>query len=298
MEQSSTALSWSLHRLAGWYDAAALCEVIDRKSALSDKPYDPALCLNCFEPIESTNPLKLYCSRACAQTAEKVRELRRWRKTNGDFDIHEMLATVSRAISIAFSGGYDKRTRQIKPDIRQFIIERAGLKCEQCGVPFGDGSHKATIQHMRGSSNDPSDLRAWCWQCNTLGPLRIVSAEMLRAYSPEQLERLQYSSADNADALCDPELEIVLREIDLRVKADEPICRCDSERWDPKHFQDERRVMQSRTQRRRKIKSRAVYIPNAVISDRELCDIIPSTESEYDDDLDVGEYIRVRGTDD
>jgi hypothetical protein len=57
---------------------------------------------------------------------------------------------------------------------------------------------------MRGPSNDPMDLKAYCRQCNTIGSLRFVTPLQLASYSVEQLTRLNLVDANDADALREP----------------------------------------------------------------------------------------------
>jgi hypothetical protein len=48
---------------------------------------------------------------------------------------------------------------------RHYVFERAGYKCELCGRSHGNSAESTlTIQHMRGVSNDPMDLKAYCFE--------------------------------------------------------------------------------------------------------------------------------------
>ncbi len=120
--------------------------------------------------------------------------------------------------------GYDKRARTISPGLREFVFGRAGYKCEMCGRP-GSISFESmlTIQHMRSASNDPTDLKAYCRQCNTIVGLRIVTPRQLASYSAEQLARLNLIEVENPDAVREPRIEVLMREIQLRVLAAAPV---------------------------------------------------------------------------
>jgi hypothetical protein len=84
-----------------------------------------------------------------------------------------------------------------------------------------------TIQHMHGPSNDPADLKTYCRQCNTIEALRFVTARQLVGYNAEQLARLNLLEVKNPDAIREPHIEILMREIRLRVQARVPVLQCD-----------------------------------------------------------------------
>jgi hypothetical protein len=124
--------------------------------------------------------------------------------------------------------GYDKSARSIPPELRDAIFQRAVHKCERCGRPEGETYESVlTIQHMRGSSNDPADLREYCGQCNTIDSLRLVTARQLAGYGAEQLVRLGYDEVDDPDAFREPRIKVLMREIELRVRSRAPLLPCD-----------------------------------------------------------------------
>ncbi len=142
--------------------------------------------------------------------------------------------------------GYDKSARSVLPELRDAIFQRAGHKCERCGRPEGDTYESMlTVQHMRGTSNDPADLRAYCRQCNNIDSLRLVTPRQLVGYSAEQLALLGYVGVDDPDAFREPHIEVLMREIELRVRSPTPMLPCDdADTWKDlyKELQAERRA--------------------------------------------------------
>jgi hypothetical protein len=69
-------------------------------------------------------------------------------------------------------GAQHERSRRVPLDVRSAVFDRAGGKCESCGVRFdadgssGDPGRIATIQHVLGDSNEISNLKAFCRGCN------------------------------------------------------------------------------------------------------------------------------------
>jgi hypothetical protein len=74
-------------------------------------------------------------------------------------------------------------------------------------------------------------LKAYCRQCNTIEALHIVTPGQLATYNAEQLARLlarlNLVAVENADAFREPRIEVLMREIQLRVLAPTPIIPCD-----------------------------------------------------------------------
>jgi hypothetical protein len=231
----------------GFNDAREVERRLNVKAAKGRAPYNPILCVNCFEPIPSNKRTDaLTCCRACQQIAEGVRGLRRWVSFPGNVLNMDEIDQRQRFVCCAVSkDGYDKHARSIPPELRDFVFQRAGYQCDLCGKPQGNSLESMlTIQHMRGASNDPDDLRAYCRQCNTIEALCMVTSNQLASYSPEQLARLNLVEVENPDALREPHIEVLMREIQLRVLAAAPILPCDdSDAWKDHYrvFQGERR---------------------------------------------------------
>jgi endogenous inhibitor of DNA gyrase (YacG/DUF329 family) len=131
-------------------------------------------CLNCdrvFTAAGSRAASYLFCSESCKQVAKNVRWARR-RLADGTIDRPDIAEALRTRIAFMLSGGYPERARRVPPATRQQVIARSGGKCENCGQPFlsgpDAGDRRLTIQHVRGSSNDLANLRAFCSRCNTL----------------------------------------------------------------------------------------------------------------------------------
>jgi hypothetical protein len=139
------------------------------------------LCLSCDNEMTYGQAMKgdLFCSKLCQYTAETIRYARRSIK-NGNYDADPL---VREAIDIrigAFISNksrYPYEERKLSPAQREAIFTRDNYTCQIDG-PSCTG--KATeIDHINGSSSNPSNLRAVCRPCN-MGRFERVPA------SPEQ----------------------------------------------------------------------------------------------------------------
>lgn len=142
-----------------------------------------AECPNCKEPFLRKGQ-DLYCSLACAQTAELIRYARR-KRIEGTFNRADIAdAIASRLSQIIINGGYDKKAREVPEELRTKIFAKAEGKCQKCGKRFeSEGEYRPTIQHCKGASNDEAHLQAWCWRCNTNHSISIPVA-----ITPEQAQ--------------------------------------------------------------------------------------------------------------
>lgn len=219
----------------GFEDAREVDHRLNMKAAKGREPYNPDLCVNCFEPIPTKRIISaLYCSNACQQIAEGVRGLRLWAPRPGNVLNMDEIAQRQRFVCCAVSkDGYDKRVRRVSDKLRESVFQRAGHKCELCGgSPGKPFEFMLTIQHMRGASNDPMDLKAYCRQCNNIAGSRFATARQLAGYNEEQLARLNLVKVENPDELREPHIEVLMREIKLRVLADSPLLPCDdADEW-------------------------------------------------------------------
>jgi hypothetical protein len=231
----------------GFNDARHVERRLNAKAKQARQTYNPALCVNCFEPIPASRSISaLTCCGACQQIAEGVRGLRRWVNRPGNILNMDEIDQRQRFVCCAVSkDGYDRRARVVSSELRQRVFARAEYKCELCGRSQGNTYDSIlTIQHMRGASNDPMDLKAYCRQCNTIASLRFVTPRKLANYSADQLARLNLVDADDSDALREPHIEVLMREIELRVSSPLPMLPCDdANAWKErsKELQAERR---------------------------------------------------------
>jgi len=163
-------------------------------------------CLNCNSIVEWVS---LYCSDYCKQEAKHVRYTRK-----SIYDGKIKGKDVQDAIGVRFQmlsgGGYPSAERTISAELRKGIFERDQYTCQRCGV------EATQIDHIDGSSNDPSNLQALCADCNlerVTENLTVITKET----NPEEWVRLEqfYSS------------------IALRIAAPTPVRICDdSDNWE------------------------------------------------------------------
>ncbi len=134
-------------------------------------------CVNCDKELTYGQAMNgdLFCGKLCQYTAETIRYARRSIK-NGNYGSDPL---VTQAIDIrigAFISNesrYPYEERKLTPEQREAIFIRDNYTC-QIGGPSCTG--KATgIDHINGSSSDPSNLRAACNTCN-MGRLKRVPA--------------------------------------------------------------------------------------------------------------------------
>lgn len=219
----------------GFEDAREVDHRLNMKAAKGREPYNPDLCVNCFEPIPTKRIISaLTCCNACQQIAEGVRSLRRWVRRAGNVLNMDVIAQRPRFVCCAVSkDGYDKRARSIPSELRELVFQRAGYECELCGRFLGNSAESTlTIQHMRGASNALADLKSYCRQCNNIAGSRFVTARQLAGYNEEELVRLNPFDVGNPDAFREPHIEILMREIEHRVLADAPLLPCDdADEW-------------------------------------------------------------------
>lgn len=234
--------------LQGFEHARAVKEELGRKTRVLAEGFDPAICPNCAELMpKDTKAANAFCCRSCTMISEAVRGLRRWLKNNSHEKLDmDSIASRQRLILCAVSpNGYERQKRQIPLDVRDFVFKRADYKCEQCGrAPGNSRESQLTIQHMRGNSNDPENLKAYCLQCNSTDKLLVLTEKQLESYSQEALENLELKAISKADAdvLREPHIEVLMREVELRVLAEQPLLPCDYDDWGSKEKQKLRRV--------------------------------------------------------
>jgi hypothetical protein len=81
-------------------------------------------------------------------------------KTDGRIalpDVHEAVAIKLAHIA---AGGYAESKRELPPELREQIKTRDGGVCRRCGAPGTD------IDHIFGSSPDPTNLQLLCRECH------------------------------------------------------------------------------------------------------------------------------------
>lgn len=102
---------------------------------------------------------QLFCSEKCQQAAGLVRW---WRNilANGKIDDVAIQDTLHMRLVKTVKGGYPRKERHLDPVQRYQIFERDRGLCVKCQQPGKE------IDHIRGSSPDPSNLQLLCRACH------------------------------------------------------------------------------------------------------------------------------------
>lgn len=153
------------------------------------------ICVGCGDEIipPSATP---YCTDRCQQTAALVRYARKaaW-NGRGEQD-EDFLLGVGLLLVALFKGGYPTRERRLTRKQRQAVFVRNDGLCVLCGAPAQQ------VDHIRGSSSDPTNLRAVCAPCNralALSAKRRPTAKQMADFL-EEAERICTDLADRIAA--------------------------------------------------------------------------------------------------
>lgn len=137
---------------------------------MNEPRFTPGRCANCDSP-EVTEKSPLFCGPLCQQMADTIRYVRRCLK-DGRWQRPDVREAIQMRIGHVLAGGYAKKSRHVRGELRAEVFRRAGGCCEQCGRPLdfdrttGDLGAVPTIQHVAGDSNELSNLKAFCMRCN------------------------------------------------------------------------------------------------------------------------------------
>ena len=119
----------------------------------------PDCCANCDAALEMENQT-LFCGEFCRQVADFVRYSRGVIRDPARTDDPEVIEAIRVRMAILIGGGYPTGARHLSPGQRATIIERDSGKCRECGAPANE------IDHIAGSSEDPSNLQLLCHDCH------------------------------------------------------------------------------------------------------------------------------------
>jgi hypothetical protein len=108
--------------------------------------------------------------------AGTIRYVRRGRAEKREADKEFQIGIGVRLVLLP-SGGYPARERHLPEDIRQTIFKRDDYLCRLCRK-----KPATQIDHINGSSNNPSNLQAVCADCNR----KKMYANLRRATSKEE----------------------------------------------------------------------------------------------------------------
>jgi 5-methylcytosine-specific restriction endonuclease McrA len=116
------------------------------------------VCVNCGKEVD--RPATLYCSQHCQQLVVTVRYVRKAIVENRikKLDIQQAIGT--RLLMLHAGGEYPAKERSLSTAQRRAIFERDAYRCQICG------KEATQVDHIAGSSSDPSNLRATCADCN------------------------------------------------------------------------------------------------------------------------------------
>ena len=144
----------------------------------SDRYFVDDHCANCLDPIPDEIEA-LFCSTWCKEVAENVRYLRSVVR-DGRIEDPLVRQAISTKQAFLLIGGYGSLDRTLTLAVRAEVKVRDQGRCQSCGKPGTD------IDHIAGSSNDPSNLQLLCGECH-----HSKTAENLVPASPESSALLQ-----------------------------------------------------------------------------------------------------------
>lgn len=158
-------------------------------------------CVNCNKEIDRA---ALYCGHYCQQLAGTIRYARKAVAENRIKKVDIQQAIGIRLLML-HGGGYPTNDRILSEDQCRAILERDSYKCQICG------KQATQIDHISGSSDDPSNLRALCADCN-----RKEAFKNARPATPKEEESIKN----------------MYRGMSFRIAASVPLRACDDyERW-------------------------------------------------------------------
>jgi hypothetical protein len=117
----------------------------------------PDCCASCDAALEMENQT-LFCSEFCLQVADFVRYARGVIRDPARANDPEVTDAIKVRMAILMGGGYPAKVRHLSDEQRAVITERDGGVCKECGAPANE------IDHIAGSSADPSNLQLLCHQ--------------------------------------------------------------------------------------------------------------------------------------
>jgi 5-methylcytosine-specific restriction endonuclease McrA len=160
---------------------------------------DHLCCANCGGPSNA-----LFCSELCTQEAGFVRYLRRIIADGRIADLGVLRDGIGTPLLMLRAGGYPTKARTVPPNVRQAIIERDHGRCRICRRPGNE------IDHINGSSNDPSNLRLLCGACNGLrvheNTRLVEDPEEIAAIAAYDLKLAQRIAPESPLRVCDNEI--------------------------------------------------------------------------------------------
>lgn len=171
---------------------------VDHRAVLLVQP--PFPCANCDSPVADA---KLFCRPLCRDEAKYVRYYRA-SIAGGSIVGPDVRDALRIRLAHILAGGYDARLRQLSLDLRRTVFERDQFRCRRCG------DQGTEVDHVRGSSNNVSNLQLLCSPCHREKTMRSFQRISRKSHPAEWAK---------AEALR------------ARVENDEPSRLCDGEDW-------------------------------------------------------------------
>jgi hypothetical protein len=172
-------------------------------------------CLSCGADL---NVRSLYCDEFCKGVAKFVRYVRGC-QADGRVRKPDIQEAIGVRILMLNGGGYPERERDLPAALRKSIFLRDEGKCQVCG------DVATQIDHIKGSSDAPFNLRAACGPCN---------------------RRLAFEAAGIADSEQQAFIEELWDDLAERVAASAPIRVCD----DPDEWKHKWRSLKAEASRK------------------------------------------------
>jgi hypothetical protein len=116
------------------------------------------LCSSCGERLDSST--KRYCSDLCRDEASLVRYARKAR-AQARLQHPDVVLGLRRKFASVHGGGYPVKERYVTSAVRSEVLSRHGGLCEFCRT-----APATEVDHIDGSSSEPSNLRGLCSSCH------------------------------------------------------------------------------------------------------------------------------------
>lgn len=153
---------------------------------------DTLKCVSCGKEINIEGSV-IYCSEYCQQIAGTIRYVRRARIGHRESEIEFQIGLGDRLNHLP-NGGYPAQDRLLSKELRETIFKRDNYTCRICSK-----KEAQQIDHIKGSSNDPTNLQAVCADCN-----REKAFSNQRLATPEEREIIEKLYVDMAIRIATP----------------------------------------------------------------------------------------------
>jgi hypothetical protein len=152
-------------------------------------------CFACGARIGARGKPFLFCSDECKAVSKAVRYVRKKIDDEVDWTPDLLHACGQKILPWATSGrAYDERGRYLAPRRRADIFARDGGRCVLCDAPA------TQIDHIHGSSPDPSNLRAVCAECNR----KLMLDNLVPVKDERQRQEIRSRMTDLAHLIASP----------------------------------------------------------------------------------------------